>query len=208
MPILNARVITRNDWEYKWKDSGLVLQPGELAISIPTREGVSGDVPIPDTVSQEHPYGIVKDTDRDPIIKIGEGDTFYDQNGKVNGSNGVLVNLAAAGEFDNSIVEPITITKDRSTGQTIIKVREASYQRAQDGTLVQNSFKSGVLATEDLKDFRTLADFFTDEHGEVTPQSITEKVVTEINTDESIEKSAQNVLGVSGNIIWTCNENQ
>lgn len=203
MPTLNARLITRNDWDFKWEESQLVLQPGELAISIPTREAQAGETPITgsDTGGSA---GRVADTTKDLVIKIGNNDTFY-TNGKINGTNGVLVNLAAAGSFDRNQVDPVTVTKDISTGQTVISVREAKATAVDQQTGLVTSAQSGVLAANDYKDFRNLADFFK-ESGSVTSESITDKITTGINTDDSLEFDSNNKLGVSANIIWQCNE--
>ena len=203
MPTLNARLITRNDWDFKWEESQLVLQPGELAISIPTREAQAGETPITgsDTGGSA---GRVADTTKDLVIKIGNNDTFY-TNGKINGTNGVLVNLAAAGSFDRNQVDPVTVTKDISTGQTVISVREAKATAVDQQTGLVTSAQSGVLAANDYKDFRNLADFFK-ESGSVTSESITDKITTGINTDDSLEFDSNNQLGVSANIIWQCNE--
>ena len=203
MPTLNARLITRNDWDFKWEESQLVLQPGELAISIPTREAQAGETPITGSATGGS-AGRVADTTKDLVIKIGNNDTFY-TNRKINGTNGVLVNLAAAGSFDQNQGDPVTVTKDISTGQTVISVREAKATAVDQQTGLVTSAQSGVLAANDYKDFRNLADFFK-ESGSVTSESITDKITTGINTDDSLEFDANNQLGVSANIIWQCNE--
>lgn len=198
MPTLNARLITRNDWDFKWEESTLVLQPGELAISIPTREAQTGETPIGDS-------GRVPDTTKDPIIKIGNRDTFY-TNGKINGSNGVLVNLAESGSFSDSQVQPVTVTKDTQTGLTVISVREAKATATDQQTGLITAAQSGVLTAEDYKDFSNLTDFFRDSQGNVTTESITEKTMAGLQLDDSLEFDSNSKLGVSANIIWQCNE--
>lgn len=204
MPTLNARLITRNDWDFKWEESQLVLQPGELAISIPTREAQAGETPITgsDTGGSA---GRVADTTKDLVIKIGNNDTFY-TNGKINGTNGVLINLADTGTFDDSQAEPVTVTKDPLTGKTVISVREAKATARDQETAVVTQAQSGVLTAEDYKDFSNLADFFRDSNGDITRESISEKTISEIKTDDSLEFDANEKLGVSANIIWQCNE--
>ena len=198
MPTLNARLITRNDWDFKWKESTLVLQPGELAISIPTREAQAGETPIEGSER-------VPDTAKDPIIKIGNRDTFY-TNGKINGSNGVLVNLAESGSFSDSQAQPVTVTKDAQTGLTVISVREAKATETDQQTGLTTAAQSGVLTAEDYKDFSNLTDFFRDSQGNITTESITEKTMAGLQLDDSLEFDSNNKLGVSANIIWQCNE--
>lgn len=202
MPTLNARLVTRNDWDFKWKESSLVLQPGELAISIPTREAQAGETPITgsDTGGSA---GRVADPTKDLIIKIGNNDTFYGQNG-INGTNGVLVNLAAAGSFDSSQVDPVTVTKDQ-TGHTVISIREAKATATDQNTGQVTAAQSGVLAASDYKDFKNLTDFFRDSQGNVTTESITEKTMAGLQIDDSLEFDSNNKLGVSANIVWQCN---
>lgn len=198
MPTLNARLITRNDWDFKWKESTLVLQQGELAISIPTREAQAGETPIEGSER-------VPDTAKDPIIKIGNRDTFY-TNGKINGSNGVLVNLAESGSFSDSQEQPVTVTKDAQTGLTVISVREAKATETDQQTGLTTAAQSGVLTAEDYKDFSNLTDFFRDSQGNITTESITEKTMAGLQLDDSLEFDSNNKLGVSANIIWQCNE--
>ena len=206
MPTLNARLITRNDWDFKWEESTLVLQPGELAISIPTREAQPGETPIEGSVRDGN-TGRVADTTKDPIIKIGNRDTFY-TNGVINGSNGVLVHLAESGSFSDSQAQPVTVTKDLQTGKTVISVREAKATATDQQTGLITDAQSGVLTAEDYRDFSNLTDFFRDSQGNITTESITEKTMAGLKIDDSLEFDAnnENKLGVSANIIWQCNE--
>lgn len=205
MPTLKARLVTRNDWDFKWEASQLVLQPGELAISIPTREAQSGETPIAGSAVNGN-AGRVADTTKDLVIKIGNSDTFY-TNGRINGTNGVLVNLAETGAFDGNLAQPVTVTKDMSTGKTVITVREAKATATDQQAGLVTAAQSGVLTGQDYKDFKNLADFFRDEQTqEITNESIAAKVASEIQTDESLEFDEHDKLGVSANIIWQCNE--
>lgn len=202
MPTLNARLITRNDWDFNWQQSDLVLQPGELAVSIPTRLAENGD-PIIAGTGTVGDGARTPDTNADMIIKIGNSDKFYNSNGVPNGSAGVLVNLGQSGSFDPAADAPVTFSKDPSTGKTIITVREAS--ATYSGSTVASA-KSGVLAASDYKDMRTAMDFMRDPSiGQVTRESIRDAVTAGVITDVTIQKdSSTGELGVSGNIIWNC----
>ena len=201
MPTLNARLVTRNDWDYKWKNSPIVLQPGELAISIPTREAHNDETPIPGSGNP----GRVEDTDGNLVIKIGNRDRFYTGE-KINGTNGVLVNLAEYGTFSGSQAHPVTVTKNSGTGLTVVSVREAKATETDPQTGLVTMAQSGVLTWEDYRDFRNLTDFFRDSLGNITTESITEKTLDGLKIDDSLEFDESNQLGVSSNIIWQCNE--
>ena len=208
MPTLNARVITRNDWDFKWKESQLVLQPGELAISIPTRTATEGDPVIPGTGEIGH-GALTKDTSKDSIIKVGANDTFYENPnkdgedpGRINGTSGTLVNLAEDGNFSETVNSPVKVQKNQQTGETEITVRQAKAEYDQNGNII--STQSGVVSEQDFKDTRTVNDFFRDSQGNVTAQSIQEKVTGDIRLDASLERNQNGELGVSNNIVWEC----
>jgi hypothetical protein len=217
MATLNARLITRTDWDVKWQQSGLVLQPGELAISIPTRPAESGETPITELNDR---YGMrVFDDSADIVIKIGNSDTFCNQSTTlpdgithpVNGSNGVLVNLEKNGVFDGTLTNPSEFVKDQTTGKTILKIREANVSYDDQNHI--SSVNSGVMSENAYKDYIAIADFFrsgsdpTDHTMRVTANSIAEKLIAAIPIDEeSIVYDEQTHKIRVGDIIWQCNQ--
>lgn len=212
MATLNARLITRTDWDVKWQQSGLVLQPGELAISIPTKEPENGDPIIPGLEGNR-----TFDSSGDFIIKIGNNDTFCnlssvisDGTHPINGSNGVLINLEQNGEFVGNLGHPAEFVKDLTTGKTTLKIREASVQYNDQGTI--HTANSGVMSENAYKDYVTLADFFrtdpTNPNTRVTAQSIAAKLKDTIPIDgDTIVRDSNGNLRVSETIIWQCNQN-
>lgn len=200
MPQINARIITKNDYDFNWQNSDLVLQPGELAISIPTREAEAGETPIDGTSR-------VQDTSKDIVIKIGNNDTFYKDAERLipNGTAGILCSFASqGGAFEENINTPIELYKNE-LGQTEIKIRQAN----KDTTAQEPIYNSGVVSEKDYEDIRTITDFFRSgndyETDRVTTESLEGKAY---NFDETIEKDTNTgKYGVSGNIIWQCNEN-
>ncbi len=213
MATLNARLITRTDWDVKWQQSGLVLQPGELAISIPTKEPEEGDAIIPGLDEQR-----TFDSSGDFIIKIGNNDTFCnlqtsltDGTHPVNGSNGVLVNLEHDGVFDKNLSNPSEFVKDSITGKTTLKIREASVTYGDQQAI--ETVNSGVMSENAYKDYITIADFFrsgsdpTDQNARVTVESIAAKLKSAVPIDNvTIVEDENGKIRVSENIIWQCNQ--
>lgn len=215
MSKLTTRIITRNDYDVNWQNNtGLPLLPGELAISIPTRE-FNGDTDTEDDIviaaneiSPESPARVI-DKDKDMIIKIGDGSSFYNSDNIITGTAGVLTQFDPYGTEVESQENIIELAKNEA-GVTKISIRQARKEESTDGS---TDYKSGIMSSEDYKNYTTIAEFFGASSGgaltisEETIKGAIAGAVTEasVDTDESLE-FVDGKLGVSGNIFWVCGD--
>lgn len=214
MSKLTTRIITRNDYDVNWqKSTSMPLLPGELAISIPTRE-FNGDtdtdddiVIAPNEISPESPARVI-DKDKDMIIKIGDGSFFYNENNKITGTAGVLTQFASYGTESDNQNQIIELAKNEE-GATVISIRKARKDEKTDGS---TEYKSGIMSSEDYKNYTTIAEFFgASPGGALTTETIKSAIAGEVTKisvthDNSLEINDKGELGVSGNIFWVCGD--
>lgn len=212
MSKLTTRIITRNDYDVNWqKSTSTPLLPGELAISIPTRE-FNGDTDTDDDIviaaneiSPESPARVV-DKNKDMIIKIGDGSSFYNSDKIITGTAGVLTQFDPYGTEVESQENIIELAKNEA-GVTKISIRQARKDVIGEVT----EYKSGIMSSADYKNYTTIAEFFgASPGGALTKDTIKGAIagaVTEISvdTDESLE-IVDGKLGVSENIFWVCGD--
>lgn len=212
MSKLTTRIITRNDYDVNWKsNNGLPLLPGELAISIPTREFVEGTDEETDIVIAANgtsPARVV-DKDKDMIIKIGDGSSFYNSDNIITGTAGVLTQFAPYGTEAKSQENIIELAKN-AEGVTEISIRQARKEVIDEVT----EYKSGIMSSEDYKNYTTIAEFFGASPGgalTISEETIKGAIAgavtdTKIKHDNSLEINDEGELGVSENIFWVCGD--
>lgn len=175
----DVRLITRNDYDYNWENSTLVLLKGELAISIPTKEE-----------GNEH----VTDPDALPTLFLGDGQ----HSAKDSVFKGTLLDLAATGSVDDSEdTSALKIVKN-SEGKHVIQLTQAHKKE-------DNSFIGGILKPDDYQAVDAVVNAFKGTDGKVTSATILSVIESKSRGKFDIDDDDNMIYTeTSETVSWSC----